>query len=142
MKKNKILTLLLSFSCVTSLLSSCNQKENTSPDVPSEEPEKIYKYKDPKCYEGTLISNLDLPLFNETTIHVPLLDTKINFTYQEIDQELSEDESMRKIKFHLNMDLYSSQEMYESSILSEYVLTSVFGDFKYQNILNNRDIDN
>ena len=142
MKKNKILTLLLSFSCVTSLLSSCNQKENTSPDVPSEEPEKIYKYKDPKCYEGTLISNLDLPLFNETTLHVPLLDTKINFTYQEIDQELSEDESMRKIKFHLNMDLYSSQEMYESSILSEYVLTSVFGDFKYQNILNNvSDLD-
>lgn len=142
MKKNKILTLLLSFSCITSLLSSCNQKENTSPDVPSEEPEKIYKYKDPKCYEGTLISNLDLPLFNETTLHVPLLDTKINFTYQEIDQELSEDESMRKIKFHLNMDLYSSQEMYESSILSEYVLTSVFGDFKYQNILNNvSDLD-
>ena len=142
MKKNKILTLLLSFSCVTSLLSSCNQKENTSPDIPSEEPEKIYKYKDPKCYEGTLISNLDLPLFNETTLHVPLLDTKINFTYQEIDQELSEDESMRKIKFHLNMDLYSSQEMYESSILSEYVLTSVFGDFKYQNILNNvSDLD-
>ena len=142
MKKNKILTLLLSFSCITSLLSSCNQKENISPDVPSEEPEKIYKYKDPKCYEGTLISNLDLPLFNETTLHVPLLDTKINFTYQEIDQELSEDESMRKIKFHLNMDLYSSQEMYESSILSEYVLTSVFGDFKYQNILNNvSDLD-
>ena len=142
MKKNKILTLLLSFSCVTSLLSSCNQEENTSPDIPSEEPEKIYKYKDPKCYEGTLISNLDLPLFNETTLHVPLLDTKINFTYQEIDQELSEDESMRKIKFHLNMDLYSSQEMYESSILSEYVLTSVFGDFKYQNILNNvSDLD-
>lgn len=142
MKKNKILTLLLSFSCITSLLSSCNQKENTSPDVPSEEPEKIYKYKDPKCYEGTLISNLDLPLFNETTLHVPLLDTKINFTYQEIDQELSEDESIRKIKFHLNMDLYSSQEMYESSILSEYVLTSVFGDFKYQNILNNvSDLD-
>lgn len=142
MKKNKILTLLLSFSCITSLLSSCNQKENTSPDIPSEEPEKIYKYKDPKCYEGTLISNLDLPLFNETTLHVPLLDTKINFTYQEIDQELSEDESMRKIKFHLNMDLYSSQEMYESSILSEYVLTSVFGDFKYQNILNNvSDLD-
>lgn len=142
MKKNKILTLLLSFSCITSLLSSCNQKENISPDVPSEEPEKIYKYKDPKCYEGTLISNLDLPLFNETTLHVPLLDTKINFTYQEIDQELSEDESMRKIKFHLNMDLYSSQEMYESSILSKYVLTSVFGDFKYQNILNNvSDLD-
>lgn len=142
MKKNKILTLLLSFSCVTSLLSSCNQEENTSPDIPSEEPEKIYKYKDPKCYEGTLISNLDLPLFNETTLHVPLLDTKINFTYQEIDQELSEDESMRKIKFHLNMDLYSSQEMYESSILSEYVLTSIFGDFKYQNILNNvSDLD-
>lgn len=142
MKKNKILTLLLSLSCVTSLLSSCNQEENASPDVPSEDPEKVYKYKDPKCYEGTLISNLDLPLFNETTLHVPLLDTKINFTYQEIDQELSEDESMRKIKFHLNMDLYSSQEMYESSILSEYVLTSFFGDFKYQNILNNvSDLD-
>lgn len=142
MKKNKILTLLLSLSCVTSLLSSCNQEENASPDVPSEDPEKVYKYKDPKCYEGTLISNLDLPLFNETTLHVPLLDTKINFTYQEIDQELSEDESMRKMKFHLNMDLYSSQEMYESSILSEYVLTSVFGDFKYQNILNNvSDLD-
>ena len=142
MKKNKILTLLLALSCATSLLSSCNQEETTTPDVPNEEPDKVYKYKDPKCYEGTLISNLDLPLFNETTLHVPLLDTKINFTYQEIDQELSEDESMRKIKFHLNMDLYSSQEMYESSILSEYVLTSVFGDFKYQNILNNvSDLD-
>ena len=142
MKKNKILTLLLALSCATSLLSSCNQEETTTPDVPNEEPDKVYKYKDPKCYEGTLISNLDLPLFNETTLHVPLLDTKINFTYQEIDQELNEDEDMRKIKFHLNMDLYSSKEMYESSVLSKYVLTGIFTDFKYQNILNNvSDID-
>ncbi len=123
---------------LTLTLGSCNSSGNgeseETPIVPPDDSEVVYTYKTPRTYRGTFTSAISYDVVGGVDIDLELLSTYVTLTYSEANEEIQEGDETKFAKFHLNLDLYSSQDTYESSIISDYLLPTIFSDFKYQNI--------
>ena len=140
-KKPLFLAILLSL-----LLTSCNS--TPSPDggdetiVPDDDTNINYTYLSPKTYEGVINSSISYDILSSIGVDLDIFSSYITFTYQELNGEINEKNYDKAFKFHLNFDLYSIKETYESSLLTSSIVPLIFSDFKYQNILNNvSDLD-
>ena len=136
MKKHQLLlTLFLTVSLV-----SCNptNSENEGGETinPGDNPDFNYTYLTPKTYEGVINSSISYDVLSSIGVDIDIFSSYITFTYQEMDGEINDKNFDKAFKFHMNFDLYSIKETYESSLLTSSLFPLIFNDFKYQNILN------
>ena len=147
MKNKKIIFLI---SILSILMSSCNPASENE-DLNKDDEEEIinpddssttYTYSEPKTYEGVFTSQISYDLLSSLGVDVDIFSSYVNFTFQEANEEIKEGDYLKAFKFHLNLDLYSIEESYESSIVSSSLIPLIFSDFKYQKILSNvTDLD-
>ncbi len=144
MKKKRLLLLTVLPLLLVGCNPTTNEEENggeiTNPDEPSGE--KEYTYKTPKTYDGVINSSISYDVLSNIGVDLDIFSSYVTLTYQEVDGEVLETDYDKAFKFHMNLDLYSIKETYESSLLTSTLLPSSFNEFKYQNILNNvSDLD-
>lgn len=147
MKNKKIIFLI---SILSILMSSCNPASENE-DLNKDDEEEIinpddssttYTYSEPKTYDGVFTSQISYNLLSSLGVDVDIFSSYVNFTFQEANEEIKEGDYLKAFKFHLNLDLYSIEESYESSIVSSSLIPLIFSDFKYQKILSNvTDLD-
>ncbi len=142
MKKHQLLlTLLLAISLV-SCNPTNNENEGEETINPGDNPDINYTYLSPKTYEGVINSSISYDVLSSIGVDLDIFSSYITFTYQEMDGEVNKENFDKSFKFHINFDLYSIKETYESSLLTSSVFPLLYSDFKYQNILNNvSDLD-
>lgn len=142
MKKHiKYLTLLSSLSLI---LSGCNSSSNNEDDNkinPGDKEETTYTYSDKITYDGYITSAISFDILSNIGIDLDIFSSYVTFTYQTVNETLSSNDYYKAIKFHLNLDLYSIEETYESSLITSSLLPLI-SDFKYATILENvSDLD-
>ena len=142
MKKHQLLlTLFLAVSLV-SCNSTNSENEGGETINPGDNPDFNYTYLTPKTYEGVINSSISYDVLSSIGVDIDIFSSYITFTYQEMDGEINDKNFDKAFKFHMNFDLYSIKETYESSLLTSSLFPLIFNDFKYQNILNNvSDLD-
>lgn len=147
MKNKKIIFLI---SILSILISSCNpvsenedlNKDDEEEIINPDDSSTTYTYSEPKTYEGVFTSQISYDLLSSLGVDVDIFSSYVNFTFQEANEEIKEGDYLKAFKFHLNLDLYSIEESYESSIVSSSLIPLIFSDFKYQKILSNvTDLD-
>ncbi len=144
---------ILSLSSLVLLFSitSCNSNkfENKTDDDSKDESTDIPTKIDPifedgiKSMGGFIDTNFNLNLLDGIEpITVPLINTNINISYK-IASNINEITDYYKgIEFHVNLDLYSDESNFANSLITQKLLPSLFGDFKYTKIANNiSDLD-
>lgn len=145
MKKNKKFILALSLIQIVALVSCKSDKDPDQPVDPDPiepiptvvEPE----YGEIEHFEGYLSSNFPLKLSSSKTYTINLLTTNISFSYQ-VATNIDEIDYYKGFKFHLNLDLYSDEASYTTSMLNQILLPKLFTDFKYTKINSNvSDLD-
>ena len=143
--KNKktllILSSLLSLGALASCSScNCNQenKDESKKDedvTPSKKEDPIYG--DIKSYEGFIDTNIPLTLADGVKPYVlPLLTTNLTLEFQSATN-VSEIDYYKSFKFHINLDLYSDETNFTTSLVTQKLLPSLFSDFKYTQIKDN-----
>ncbi len=146
--KNKKFIFLISILSI--LVSSCNpvcenedlNKDDEEEIINPDDSSSTYTYSEPKTYEGVFTSQISYDLLSSLGVDIDIFSSYINFTFQEANEEIKEGDYLKAFKFHLNLDLYSIEESYESSIVSSSLIPLIFSDFKYQKILSNvTDLD-
>lgn len=150
---NKFNKILLSLLASTLVLTSCSvhKKDTTDDDTNTKDDEnkddkkddenndkKInYTYGDLKIYDGSITSSISLDILPSLGINLSLYSGYITFAYQTINEDITLSNIKEAFKFHLNVDLYSNQETFESSLITSSLIPLIASDFKYQTILNN-----
>lgn len=150
---NKFNKILLSLLASTLVLTSCSvhKKDTTDDDTNTKDDEnkddkkddenndkKInYTYGDLKIYDGSITSSIPLDILPSLGINLSLYSGYITFAYQTINEDITLSNIKEAFKFHLNVDLYSNQETFESSLITSSLIPLIASDFKYQTILNN-----
>ncbi len=147
MKNKKIIFLISILSILISSCSPVSENEDLNKDdeeeiINPDDSSTTYTYSEPKTYEGVFTSQISYDLLSSLGVDVDIFSSYINFTFQEANEEIKEGDYLKAFKFHLNLDLYSIEESYESSIVSSSLIPLIFSDFKYQKILSNvTDLD-
>ena len=144
MKNKKFLLVLsgiLSLGALASC-SSCNCNNNKNDDSKKDDTDDTTKKEDPvygdiKTYSGYLDTNLPLSLIDGMDpISISLLTTNISFDYQ-IATNVDKIDFYKSFKFHINLDLYSDEKNFTTSLVTQTLLPSLFSDFKYTQIADN-----
>ena len=144
MKNKKILLVLSSILSLGALAScsSCNCDKNKTDDDSKKDDTDDTKKEDPiygdiKTYTGYIDTNLPISLIDGMEpISVSLLTTNVTFSYQSATNA-SKTDFYKSFKFHINLDLYSDENNFTSSIITQKLLPSLFSDFKYTKIQDN-----
>lgn len=147
MKHKKILLVLSSILSLGALAScsSCNCDKNNTDDDDNKKDDKKDDttqkedpiYGDIKTYTGYIDTNLPISLIDGMEpISVSLLTSNITFSYQNATNA-SKTDFYKSFKFHINLDLYSDENNFTSSLITQTLLPSLFSDFKYTKIKDN-----
>ena len=144
MKNKKFLLVLSSILSLGALAScsSCNCNNNKNDDSKKDDTDDTTKKEDPvygdiKSYSGYLDTNLPLSLIDGMDpISISLLTTNISFDYQ-IATNADKIDFYKSFKFHINLDLYSDEKNFTTSLVTQTLLPSLFSDFKYTQIADN-----
>lgn len=152
MKKSKKILFILSLASMTALTACGGSSKPEDPVKPDEpvvpddpvtpddpvdpvdpvEPEEVDPiYGDVNYFEGTLNANFPI----SSAYSLSLINTNISFAYQAATN-IDQIDYYKAAKFHLNLDLYSDETNFQSSMLTQF-LPKIFSDFKYTKILNN-----
>ncbi len=143
MKNKKFLLVLSSILSLGALAScqSCNcnkdtdDKKDDSSDDTSKKEDPIYDLV--KTYSGYIDTNLPISLVDGMEpISVSLFTSNITFSFQNATNARKVD-FYKSFKFHINFDLYSDEDNFTSSLVTQTLLPSLFSDFKYTKIQEN-----
>lgn len=150
---NKFNKILLSLLASTLVLTSCSvhKKDTTDDDTNTKDDENKndkkddenndkeinYTYGDLKIYDGSITSSIPLDILPSLGINLSLYSGYITFAYQTINEDITLSNIKEAFKFHLNVDLYSNEDTFESSLITSSLIPLIASDFKYQTILNN-----
>ncbi len=151
MKRTKKLLFALSLTSMVTLAScSPNEPKKDEPVDPVDPvnpvepiiPEVIKPiYGEINHFEGSLDTNFPLKLSESSTLNLNLLTSNISFSYQ-LATNIEDIDYYKGLKFHLNLDLYSDETSFTSSLLNQLLLPKLFPEFKYTKLLNNiSDLD-
>lgn len=150
---NKFNKILLSLLASTLVLTSCSvhkkdttdddtntkddENKNDNKDDENNDKEINYTYGDLKIYDGSITSSIPLDILPSLGINLSLYSGYITFAYQTINEDITLSNIKEAFKFHLNVDLYSNEDTFESSLITSSLIPLIASDFKYQTILNN-----
>ncbi len=145
MKNKKTLLILSSLLTLSSLVGCQNSSSDNKEDDDTKKDDDIITpdkkedpiYEEVKTYEGFIDTNIPLTLADGLKpIVLPLLTTNITFSYQ-VASNVKEIDYYKSFKFHINLDLYSDETNFTTSLVTQKLLPSLFSDFKYTKIKEN-----